>query len=151
MINNQPKDYSLDQVIPGGEIFNFRNWKDVTDYLKVQVKQKGFEFQTTADSTVEFPVSLSGAAKALLGFVVYDPTGNPLNKVSFKINQETRVESVSQCFLSRTFGDPATFQSSPINRLYIPVPSPLAGNNDSMVIIFSTVTAGKNQVVFFYI
>jgi hypothetical protein len=144
-------DYSLESDLPGGDLFHFRTWDDVADYLQNQVKQKGYTFDLGANENRSFPFTLSGKARAMLGFIMYDPSADENNTVSIKINEETRVETISNQFASRVWGDPAVFQSNPVQRLYIPVPSPLKGSSDSLSIIFNTITATKVQVVFFYI
>lgn len=150
MRNTNIRRMSADQRMPGGNLFNFQDWDQVTEFLKLQGLQKGFEHTTTSNATSKLPITL-GDARCLLGFVVYDPTGDPLNKISLKVNNSIRIDDVSIAFLSRTFGDPATFQSQALPGLYVPVTFPLNGVSDSIELSFNTITRGPVLVSFFYI
>jgi len=140
------KMYNQGRVLPGGN--EFANMDGVQADLKKKIFRKGFKF-TLGLGNNNFPITLSGDQRHLIGMMVYDETGDADNVVSLVINNLTIIEAVSQAHLCRIFGSVAGAQSNPLQQEVVPLNIPLGGE-DAISYQCTAQTAGDTFVVFLY-
>jgi hypothetical protein len=112
----------------------------------------GFDFDTKV-GTQTFPgISFPGTARMMLGFVVFDDTGDPKNKFTLTINNEQIVTNASWGDYSKMRGLSTTVTDvggSNYKDEYFVYPRALSGN-DGVVLQYDVASAGHFWILFFY-
>jgi len=144
--------YANRQTVPGAAL-GVENMGQVHDFNLKQLRRRGF-FTRTVVGQNNINIQLSGTAKLLCGILVFDDSGDPRNVLSLTINNDTRIEQVSNSSLTRIFVNgtpgPATFGVGPYCEEYFPVPALLSGN-DSITVEYNAITGSNLYLTFYYI
>lgn len=140
-------------TIPGAAL-GIKNMNQVHEFNGEVLRRKGF-FTRTVVGNNSINIQLSGQAKLLCGILVFDDSGDPQNTLTLNINNDIRIEQVSNSSLTRIFVNgtpgPASFGVGPYCNEYFPVNALLNGNNDSITVDYNAVTGANVFITFYYI
>lgn len=114
-----PSGSALDPNFPGRQ--NGASVKEVRDYIKQQVRRKGYRF-SGGTAPVEFPLQISGNAKFLYGIAWL---GASFGTFSMMINNEQVIETTDTGFFA--FGT--------TDNDYFAINRPLSGSDDVKITV----------------
>lgn len=109
--------------------------KQVQDFIKDQVRRKGFTFSGGTTSQ-DFPIVISGNARFLFGIAFVNAFGT----ASFKINNEEVIEDVALRFM----------QFGATNQDYYAINRPLSGSDDVTLTLTGFAGYTNEQMVLIY-
>lgn len=137
------------QNLPG----NFESTEAMQAFNRKRKYSIGFTFPTSATALNEFNnVSFPGTARMLLGFKLFDNTGDPTNVITINLNNENIVTSDSWANYTtvnqlRTVAGQVT--GSSFNGEFYVYPRGLSGN-DGIKITYKANTAGILLATFYF-
>lgn len=139
------------QTVPGAAV-GFDNMNQVQQFNRGAMRRKGFLLRGAQGNNV-LKIELPGTAKFLLGLLIYDDSGQPLNTVNLMINNDVVIEQVSTSSLCRLYpnvADPTAALAHAFDDEFFPVYAPLSGN-DSITLEMNLLVGSTNQITFYYI
>lgn len=136
--------------LPGGDYAGFTSKQEVNDFINSQMTVQG-QFLQCGTGANSMQVQLPGDSEFLFGVIIYDDSGNPFNALTLTINNKKRLIDLNQCFASRTFGDPAVFQSSPLPHHYVPVPTPLYKGKNGITVEYECRVEANLFIAFYFV
>lgn len=117
------------------------------DFIKLQKKSKGFDFQTEANLTTDFPITMPGNANVLLGISASTSIANIANlsdySATLMINNEQIFEHKNLQFLSPWWNRK--------DEEYFPFPRPVSGKDDIKIAITAKANADLIFIDLYYI
>lgn len=120
---------------------------ELRDFIKLQKRCKGYDIQTTVNTTTYEKLVISGNAKILLGFnlstKIADIANLSSHSATLTVNNETIFENINLQFLNPNYNWK--------EQEYFPFPRPLSGSDDVTLAIKSGASADLVFVELYYI
>lgn len=115
------------------------------DFVKSQKRSKGFDIQTTANGTIDFPLEISGDGKFFLGLNVANAVFANMFNHSFKLmfNEEQLFANCNGVYLCPQLNPNKDME-------FFPYPRPMSGS-DNVVLSITSNIAEKIFVNTYYI
>ncbi|RTK97622.1 MAG: hypothetical protein EKK64_01035 [Neisseriaceae bacterium] len=139
MNKGEIKKFGIDQN-------NFNDAARLQDFNKGQIYTKGFEYQTEANTTNEFPIQLGGKARKLWGVTFFVEPNNVQDTdiVSLNINSEQLINNVIWWAYNPQGAVGNIFKDSQ----FFALPRNLSGADDTQL-VWKSLNAHKIYVVFY--